>query len=241
MSEHTAEIDLSKFRELKERECSDPADHDLIQEIEICAQSISKWKHYCIYHYSCLVDVVSGSNLRLDRLYGYRRGGDSVPVRIVYEANIVAFIGSLHCLLDSFPYLLNLIYATKPKSDTRVAWSEGFLADYKEFGFYDLLIDLWTDEDFQTVKGYANRIKHRHLIRIANTTENLEFESFQYQKQIFENEVPKKIAYSVPRQDAVKFISRCHDSLIPKFFSLCNAVIDCREDLLAIGSKGEAK
>lgn len=100
------QLDTGKFLSLKKQEI-DAEDSELIVKLEKCTQSIYRWLQYCEYHYVNLVDAVKEPNLRLDRILSFRRAGETVPVRYVYEANIAAFLHSLHALLDSFPYLLN--------------------------------------------------------------------------------------------------------------------------------------
>lgn len=170
-----------------------------------------------------------------DRIAVYRRAGEAVPVRYVYEANIAAFLNSLHSLLDSFPYLLNLF--TPPKRslrDIRIGWCSDFIEEYRSMTFYDELKDFRMDPTFNKVKGYVNTIKHRHLIRTSNQWDHLEFEQYTYRKPYLNEQGEVRYQTAVaPREDVASFIGDCHNELIPKLFTICDSILKCKERELA--------
>ena len=224
------QLEIRRFISLK-REENDNDNSDIIDKLEICTQSIVRWQKYCEYHYANLLETATKSNLRLDRIsITYRQRGETVPVRYVYEANIAAFLNSLHALLDSFPYLLNLFINKQTDTEsTSITWNEKFIKKYQDMAFYDELIDFLMDTTFNKVKGYVNTIKHKHLIRISNHFDHLEFEKYTY-KQPCRNE-QGKINFQpkiVAAENVVHFIEKCYNELIPKFFDLCEKVLDCK-------------
>jgi len=87
------------------------------------------------------------------------------------------------------------------------------------------------DETFQKVKGFTNRTKHKHLIRIKNKIQRLVFEDFSYSHD--------KQRKTLKNQDVNSFIVDCHDSLIPKFLSLYNAVKASKEKVLCDGGSAQ--
>lgn len=222
------QLDIGKFLSLKKQEIGDK-NNELIVNLEICTQSIHRWLQYCEYHYVNLKEAVKEPNLYLDRTLSFRRSGETVPVRYVYEANIAAFLNSLHALLDSFPYLLNLFIQVKDNSEsTDIKWHHNFINKYQGFAFYDELIGLLMDSTFHKVKGYVNTIKHKHLIRISNQWGHLEFEAFTY-KRPYCDEKGGDIKFrpeSVTGQHVMSFIEECHNKLIPKLFNLCDSVLN---------------
>lgn len=226
----TNQIDIQKFLGLRKRELG-PGNGDIIQKIEVSSQSIYRWLQYCQYHHFNLVSSTENVDLMFDRISQYRRKGENVTVRYVYEANIVAFLNSLHAVLDSFPYLLNLFIPVHDNPDsTEIKWNERFIEKYKDYCFRDPLRDFMLDSTFNKVKGYVNTTKHKHLIRIANTYKSIEFEEYSFKCPSLVN--GGKIVYQeqvVPRQDAIAFIGECHDALIPRFFDLCNNVISAKD------------
>jgi hypothetical protein len=228
------QLDIGKFISLKKQELGAEGS-DSIAKLEVCTQSIYRWLQYCEYHYVHLVETVTETNLRLDRISVYRRAGETVPVRYVYEADIAAFLNSLHALLDSFPYLLNLFIPVKddPES-TCIKWHESFIKKYKGMAFYDELIGLLMDTTFHKVKGYVNTIKHKHLIRISNQWNHLEFEKYTYKQPC--RDANGRITFQleiVAGANVVSFIKECHDELIPKLFKLCDSVVDFKSTELA--------
>ncbi|MBL4797701.1 MAG: hypothetical protein JKY50_09820 [Oleispira sp.] len=217
------ELNIQSFVSLKKLEqgC-------YLKRIEICSQSIYHWLQFCEYHYSTLIDAATTENLRRDRYLQIQRKGENVKLRFVYEAHISGFLNSLHSLLDSFPYLLHLfIPISKNLKDQDIKWSKDFLCKYNDHDFFTTLIDFIEEENFQKVKGYVNRIKHKHLIRVSNQGGSLEFEEFDYRlpTDILNKKYQNK---SVENQNVLEFIADCYDDLIPKFFTLCNAVLDSK-------------
>ncbi len=221
------QLDIRKFLSLKKQEI-EGKDNELIVKLELCTQSIHRWLQYCEYHYVNLEEAVKEPNLRMDRALSYRRPGETVPVRFVYEANIAAFLNSLHALLDSFPYLLNLFIPVRENPDSiDIKWHRNFINKYEGFAFYDELIGLLMDSTFHKVKGYVNTIKHKHLIRISNQWDHLEFEAFTYKKPYCDEKRDIKFRLeSVTDQHVMSFIEECHDQLIPKLFNLCDSVMN---------------
>lgn len=225
-----SQIDLYKFAELRSRELG-TEDEDILQRIEVCSQSIYRWLQYCQYHYSNLLSSTRQADLVFDRVSQYRREGECVGIRYVYEANIVAFLNGLHAVLDSFPYLLNLfipVYESPDSIDIR--WSKRFVDKYKGWCFYANLRDFILDPTFNDVKGYINTTKHKYLIRISNNYKSIEFEEYNFRCPELTHD--GKIVYrnkAVPRQDAIAFLNKCHDYLIPRFFGLCNNVIAAKD------------
>jgi hypothetical protein len=223
------QIDIHKFVELRERELGSGSE-DIIQKIEVSSQSIYRWLQYCQYHYFNLASSTERADLMLDRISQYRRKGENVIVRYVYEANIIAFLNSLHAMLDSFPYRLNLFIPVYDNPDsTEIRWSGRFVEKYEGYYFQDQLRNFMLDSTFNKVKGYVNTTKHKHLIRIANTYKSIEFEEYSFKCPTLAHD--GKIMYQeqvVSRQNAIAFIGECHDALIPRFFDLCNNVIDAK-------------
>lgn len=220
------QLDIGKFLVLKKQELG-TEDNNSIVKLEVCTQSIHRWLQYCEYHYVNLKDSTTESNLKLDRNSIYRRAGETVSVRYVYEANIAAFLNSLHALLDSFPYLLNLfIPVTADTESTSIKWHENFIKKYESMAFYDELMGFLMDCTFHKVKGYVNTIKHKHLIRISNQWDHLEFEEYSYMKPCRDEQ--EKVTFRreiVAGENVISFIEKCHNELIPKLFNLCDSVL----------------
>lgn len=230
------QLEIGRFPILKKQELGAEDNDDSIVKLETCAQSIHRWLQYCQYHYVNLVDAVKEPNLSFDRISDYQRGGETVLIRYVYEANIAAFLNSLHALLDSFPYLLNLFIPVISKSEsTSIKWVENFLKKYKDMAFYNELVDFYMDCTFHKVKGYVNTIKHKHLIRILNQWDHLEFEEYVYKKPCRDDQgqlKPNFESETVASENVIAFIEKCHNELIPKFFNLCNSVLHFKGSLL---------
>ncbi len=222
-------LNIERFINLKKR---DTGDNDSCNELDICLQSIHRGLEYCKYHFVLLAGSVEGKDLALDRISnGYRRPGDPVPLRYIYEANISAFLSSLHALLDSFPYLLNLFIPVIDNAKAyTIGWKKDFVKKYKNYDFYDDIERFFIDCDFNKVKGYVNTLKHKHHIRILNKYDHLEFEEYSYQRRFTDcNKGFVEEEKSINGLNVATFIEDCHNNLIPKLFSLCDSILDCQE------------
>lgn len=133
------DLDIAEIVALKRQELGGEENYAL-ECLNLSTQSIYHRNQFCEYHYSLLEEIVSEENLFLDWLGGYRRAGDTVPVRFVYEANIFAFLQNLHALLDSFPYALNLFFPVTDKPEiAKVEWEKKFIAKYRDYSFRETL------------------------------------------------------------------------------------------------------
>ena len=226
-------LEIERFLKLKKQELG-TEHNDAIVQLELCTQSIHRWLKYCEYHYANLEDAVKEPNLNLDRISVYQRAGENVPVRYVYEANIAAFLNSLHALLDSFPYLLNIFIPVMTTTEsTSIKWHEIFIEKYQNMDFYDELLNFLMDRTFHKVKGYVNTIKHKHLIRISNQRDHLEFEEYSYKEPHRDEQGKIKfVSDDVAGENVMAFIETCHDVLIPKFFNLCDSVLSFKNSQL---------
>lgn len=222
----TNQLNIRKLVDLKKQELGN-SDDDILEKLEAACQSIYHWNEYCQYHYTKLEEVVKPSILRLDRFATFKPKGEYFSARIVYEANIIAFLNSLHALIDSFPYLLNLFIKQVEDSEaTCIKWHTSFIDKYDNEPFHHELTSLLLDPTFNKVKGYVNITKHRRLIRIANKMTHLEFEEYKY-KQLALNE-KGEISYdiiAVTNENVLEFLVQCHDELIPKLFKLCDSIM----------------
>lgn len=225
----SSNLDITRFNSLKKIEKGEL--HPSCSELDVCLQSIDRGLKYCLYHYCLLEDAVKDQGLMMDLIGSYHRGGDQVPLRYVYEANISAFLSFLHAVLDSFPYLLNLFIPVLDSDKTKNAgWNDAFIKNYKDTPFYDELVGFYINDTFNKVKGYVNKIKHHHFIRIANKLSHLEFEEFDYRHRFVKGNHATgfEIKY-VSRANVLLFLEECHDSLIPALFRLCGSVLDSKE------------
>lgn len=216
------QLSLEKFIKLKSKEFPNK-NSDLIEELGLCTQSIYHWLQYCKYHYINLKDATRESNLFWDRISTQ----EGIQIRFVYEANITAFIHSLHALLDSFPYLLNKFITTnQDNKKIKIGWNDDFLKKYKDYCFYGELIDFYVDDNFNRIKGYTNTTKHNYIVRVLNKISHLEFDEYKYLKRYRGNngeiDVNKEV---VKNQNIILFIENCHNELIPKLFNLCNSIL----------------
>lgn len=225
MEEKKNTLDIAALVELKKKDLnqSDPTE---IQRLQIALQSIVKRLEYCKYHYD---QLIANSDIKL--LFTDRFSSptpEKISIRTAYEANTVAFLQNLHSLIDSLPYALNIIFRVADDIESpKIGWNDDFINKYNSHEFFYALSDLHHDETFQKIKGFTNRTKHKHLIRIKNKIKRLVFDDFTYRH----NDETKQLK----NQDIRSFLVDCHDGLTPKFLSLYNAVKTSKERELRDG------
>jgi hypothetical protein len=186
------------------------------QRFSIALQCIANRLRYCRYHFDLVQTHTTRALLIKDRLQN--SPDEDLSVRDVYEANTAAFLHNLHAMIDSFPYLLNLIHReVEDIDDISIGWSEKFVAKYKRLPFHPQMGTLFGSKHFALLKGYANHGKHKFLIRIINNYDTLLFEDFQ-----FLCDGNKELTSALVVKD---FMVETYDVLIPDFVYLINSAV----------------
>lgn len=201
------------FSDLPVEQCSS----DEQAEVSLFVRSFGKRLGFARYHYKNLLDALSQPIGESD-IFGSSES--SVNNREIFEAEIDGFMLNLHCLLDSLPYLIWLLYPDAPKrmKPDKVYWhtikNQDFFANCS---WYPELVAITESDCFKGLKGYCNVSKHRFLPRIQKST-NLVSRKIRL---LIEPEVnsPQCSYY-----DAVDFMRGCHDELIPKVLRLLDNI-----------------
>lgn len=193
-------------------DCSIKDEHKL----HLVLQSFNKRVEYNHYYYQQFFEATDLSILLSERL-------DSRPIkreliRVTYEANVTSFLSNLHALIDSIPYLINLLEERVESDGWGIAWKRKFINRYAESTFYEDIVSVYNDKNLWRLKGLVNQSKHQYLPRIKNTFSSIVFEKISYE---IENDA--HVEHDIPVK---AFMAECHDCLIPKVIKLLNRVID---------------
>jgi hypothetical protein len=177
-------------------------------------QAIVKRQLYCEYHYDLFLKSTTPLGLLKERF-----SASAEHIRIEYEANAVAFIGQLHAMFDSFPYVLKLIYSdlTSNTKDQQLRWDEKFIDLFKEQFIYQSVSTFNANSLFKLLKEICNQAKHRYPVRIINRSMELRFEDFEIYKKL-----PTQIDDDLNQVEV--FMRRAHDELIPLFLNFLQTV-----------------
>lgn len=217
MTNQNRSMSIKEIVDLKERELG--GQNTETHKLNLALQSVQKRIDYCEYHYAEIEKFSDKKHLSQERVLGLKYGG--ISVRTMYEANIFAFVQSLHALIDSLPYGLNIFYKVYSNVEApSVGWNPEFLSKYTGHSFFDSLNLISEDETFAKLKAITNRVKHKHIIRIKNTYETLLFDDFSY---YFRGEVK-----DVKDEDVKNFLADCHDSLLPKYIGFWIEAKNCK-------------
>lgn len=132
--------------------------------------------------------------------------------RQIYEAEIDGFLRNLHCLVDSLPYLVWLLYPEHRGKTKEHAVDWKFIAEpsFGDTAWFSQAKDLSESAEFISLKTYCNTSKHRLLPRIKRS---LALKSGAVTVEI---ELREKGSEQPTFIDAKEFLVQCHDRLVPK-------------------------
>lgn len=136
---------------------------------ELAFRSLSYQDAYCRYHYeqyhkehklflSTMTGDVDGKDIQNPQYY-----------RIAFEAHCFAFFRALHSLIESIPYLLNLLIDIDENAESRhVNW--GCIINSHASSTFSVGVDkikeLRACDSYQELEHIANVSKHRRIVRI---------------------------------------------------------------------------
>ncbi|WP_299979321.1 hypothetical protein [uncultured Pseudoteredinibacter sp.] len=186
-----------------------------INKLSQALETIQKRNLMCQYYYSELYDFINSDfGLLKDRLS--HSGQDEIGYRVFYESHFFGFIYTLHALVDSLPYMLNIalhpIYANFSIENRSVGWKDCFLEQYAPSSLGPCLRSFREIDEFEELKRICNSAKHRLPGRIANTGTSLEF-FYQY-------------SGDEQREPVLDLINRLHDVLLTAVVELVETLIE---------------
>ncbi|PTY38363.1 hypothetical protein BGP77_12605 [Saccharospirillum sp. MSK14-1] len=136
---------------------------------EVAFRSLVYQDDYCRYHYE---QFHKQHQLHLDAMGGKLVDDEILNpqyFRIAFEANCFAFFRSLHALIESVPYLLNLLIEVNKDSESRfITWKtfeNGPLSKKYNNGVSEIRV-LLTSNSYKELEHIANVSKHRRIVRI---------------------------------------------------------------------------
>lgn len=137
--------------------------------LEVAFRSLWCQDEYCRYHYE---EFHKQHQLYLDAMGG-KLGNDEIQnpqyFRLAFEANCFAFFRSFHALIESVPYLLNLLIEVKKDSESRsINWhliTHASLSTEYSDGINKIKA-LRASNSYKELDYISNVSKHRRIVRI---------------------------------------------------------------------------
>ena len=216
-------LDHEKFVFLKKRQlesrCEDQKEViKILNEVRDAAESIFYRNQCCIYHYAEIIGV-SQKDLMLYSL-GQReiiRSNIHFDVKVFYSVHYDGFLQQFHAMIDSFPYLLRLLFYYE-HNENLPRWDKRYLNKYEKKDFYNDLLLFHENEILQEVKCCVNRAKHRFIPRLRNYLNGI---------------------YGYSNGDVMirDVVENVYNNLMPNFLDLCNKVMESMECELDADSK----
>lgn len=193
---------------------------DELDYLNLALQSLAKRLEYCEYHYQEYLNHSTPKKLVRERSgISYDR-----DIRVYYEANFLAFLNNLQCIVDSAPYALNIMYRVSKNGSINdmVDWRKDHINLYRDKKIFPALEEIINSNAFDKVRALSNRSKHKHLTPILNDFNSLTIDSFCYKSK--DNE-----EVTASPTDANEFMRECHAELIPLIINLFNKIIEFKE------------
>lgn len=152
------------------RECLNPnLDEKRKSRFEVAFRSLGYQDVYCRYHYDeyhkqyeLFLDAMSGKliNEEIQNPQFYR---------VAFEANCFSFFRALHALIESIPYLLNLLLEVDENSESRsINWKaikDSGLSSKFDQGIKQIN-ELRRSASYKELEHITNVSKHRRIVRI---------------------------------------------------------------------------
>ncbi|MCG3738231.1 hypothetical protein EXA20_17985 [Vibrio cincinnatiensis] len=130
--------------------------------------SISYQSKYCCYHYAEFV-----RNYKNHKLAMYGELDEEVKnpqyYRIAFESNAIAFFRCLHSLVESVPYILNIIFQIENDKESRkVDWRliKNFCDNNNIYETRELIEEMQKSPSYKELSLLVNISKHRRLLRV---------------------------------------------------------------------------
>ncbi|WP_062062520.1 hypothetical protein [Cellvibrio sp. OA-2007] len=212
-------LDIEHISSVMGKELKDTSPETL-KLFDFAIQSIQKRISYCKYHLSEFNTHSTPVALLKDRLDP--QTDDELSIRILYEANAFGFISNLHALVDSLPFILNIIFNTREIDNTGIGWNPRFINGYRDFTFFSQLENFQKNNLFVKLKGLTNTSKHKYLTRLKNDFKKISFESISYRE--------KKEEKLIADVDAEQFMIDSYNTLIPELIWTINLIIEAKKN-----------
>ena len=153
------------------RECLSPdLDDKRKARFEVAFRSLGYQDYYCRYHYE---QYKKEHNLFFSATQGELNNEEILNpqyYRIAFEAHCFAFFRAFHALIESIPYLLNLLIEANKNSEFRnLIWNTilNFCEKHKihQYGVKKIK-SLMESDSYKELEHISNVSKHRRIIRI---------------------------------------------------------------------------
>ena len=153
------------------RNCLNPKlDKKRKDRFEVAFRSLGTQEDYCRYHYE---QFKKEHALHISAMRGTLKDKEILNpqyYRISFEANCFAFFRAFHALLESLPYLLNIMLEVKIDPEFKyLSWNtiKGFCIKKQIFeSEIELINNLLDSGSYKELSHLVNVSKHRRIVRI---------------------------------------------------------------------------
>jgi hypothetical protein len=157
-----------KLKDLQE--CLNPdLDDKRKSRFELAFRSLDYQEDYCRYHYEQynkehnLFFAASEGKLNNEEILNPQY------YRIAFEAHCFSFFRAFHALIESIPYLLNLLIEAEINSESRLSWNTivTFCEKSKSYkNGVNRIKSLKNSDSYKELGHISNVSKHRRIVRI---------------------------------------------------------------------------
>ncbi|XPF94263.1 hypothetical protein ACM9HF_19980 [Colwellia sp. RE-S-Sl-9] len=193
------------------------------QRFETSFKGLDSQKQYCEFHFEEYKKACQNYDLAMQDKLNINAQIDPQYYRIAFESHGYAFFRCLHALIESVPYMLNIILQANPDIEFRhIGWST--LYEYiKNHNFNDgnaVINDIRQSQSYLELEHLVNVSKHRRIPRIDSCF----FKEIvnQYNKPEFSSE---DLCIGFRNYNIEYLMIELYNELFPKTISLINCFV----------------
>lgn len=193
------------------------------QRFETSFHGLAYQKQYCEFHLEEYKKACQNHDLAMHGELNNKEQIDPQYYRVAFESHSYAFFRCLHALIESVPYMLNIILEFNPEIEGRyIGW--GTLKKYSEsHDFNDgtiLINEIRQSQSYLELEHLVNVSKHRRIPRIDSGVFKQSIS--QYNKPEFSSE---DLCIEFRNYNVEYLMIELYNELFPNIISLVNCFI----------------
>ncbi|MGC0121334.1 hypothetical protein [Pseudoalteromonas piscicida] len=144
-------------------------DADKKAKLKLALDSIGRHQLYCRFHYEEFNKAIKAHRLAMfDKLTSETEMKNPEYYRCVFESHAFAFFRALHSLIESVPYIINIMVGKEEIESRRLSWqtAKKSLNDLEAYTLINDIEKLREGSVYKQLDNLVNISKHRRLPQI---------------------------------------------------------------------------
>lgn len=183
-------------------------DIDKKEKLKLALDSIDRHQLYCRFHYEEFNKAFKFHGLAmLDELPSETGMKNPEYYRCVFESHAFAFFRALHSLIESVPYIVNILIGSEKVESRNLSWqtAKKSLNDRGAYTLENNIIKLKKDPAYKQLDNLVNISKHRRLPQIDSGVFRKDGTA-QFIKKEFDNNKCHELSVSAFMEESYEII-----------------------------------